>query len=235
VTPRRADSMRLPAIAAPSVPAAPQQNQKPAPPDRETLISVAKAAAKMTSSYEKSELLITIAKYYVPDDELRTIYLDAVSTMTSDYDRSRTLAPLLAKDAALPAKAVAQVVRIAMLMTSDYEKSNLIINTIGDGRQLSPEVRTTMISAITSIVSSYDRRRTVSAFVKRGEFNIDDAIGLINVASLMSNGYDKAETLIEIAAHFPLNDAAVRKAYFKAAEGITSSTDYRRVMAGVLR
>lgn len=206
-----------------------------APPDRETLIAVAKRAAKMTSDYDKAELLITIAKYYVPDDELRGIYLDAVASMQSDYERSRTLAPLLEKDSALPPKALAQVVAIASKMTSDYEKANLIVNTIGDGRVLSPETRAAAITAMGSINGSYDRRRAITAFVKHTQFNADDAIGLINVARTMSSDYDKAESLIEIGSHFGLNDAGVRNAYMKAAETISSASDYRRVMAGALK
>ena len=38
------------------------------PPDLETLIAVARAARKLTSDYEKAELLITVAKNYVRDD-----------------------------------------------------------------------------------------------------------------------------------------------------------------------
>lgn len=205
------------------------------PPDRETLIAVARAAGKMSSSFEKAELLITIAKYYMPDDELRTLYLDAVSTMTSDYDRSRTLAPLLAKDAALPTKAVAQVVAIASKMTSDFEKANLIVLTVTDGRGLAPDSRSTMIRAIGSIKSGFDRRRALGAFTKSADMTPSDEVELIEMASDISSGFDKAEALIDIATRLGLSDAGVRRAYLKAAETLSSATDYRRVMAGVLK
>ena len=49
--------------------------------------------------------------------------------MTSDYERTRTLAPLLLKDS-LPMKAVAQVVKIASMMSSDNEKASLIVRIV---------------------------------------------------------------------------------------------------------
>jgi hypothetical protein len=91
-----------------------------------------------------------------------------------------------------------------------------------------------MIKALSSIGSSYDRRNVIAAFVKRGEFNADDAIGLMGATEKMSD-YDKAESLIAIAAKYPLDDPTVRRAFFKAAGTIASPSDYRRVMAGVLK
>ena len=37
----------------------------------------------MTSDYDKAELLLTVAKHYIRDDELRTAYLDAVGIVQS--------------------------------------------------------------------------------------------------------------------------------------------------------
>ena len=92
--------------------------------DLETLISVARAAGHLTSDYEKAELLINVANHYVRDDGLRAAYLDAVSTMTSDYDRSRALEPWLLRDS-LPMSAVAQVVKVISSMTSDAIRAGL--------------------------------------------------------------------------------------------------------------
>ncbi|MDB4875201.1 MAG: peptidase BlaR1 [Gemmatimonadetes bacterium] len=216
------------------VPAPLARLQQQTPPDRETLISVARAASKMTSDYEKAELLIVIAKYYVRDDELRTIYLDAVSSMTSDYERSRTLTPLLLKDS-LPLNAVAQVVKIAAKMTSDNERAALIVTVATDNPDLTPAMRTALISATTSMSSDYDRGRALQAIAKRGGLSTGDVIGLINSAGGMTSSYAIANALVDVASRFPLSDPAVRKAYFKASESITSPSDYRRALAGVLK
>lgn len=231
---RRKPESLPPDQATPTRPIAESPNQQ-TPPDRETLIAIARSAAKMTSDYEKGELLMSVAQYYMPDDELRTVYLDAVGTLTSDYERGRTLDALFAKDKALPPKAVAQVVKVASAMTSDYEKANVIMGIVLHSSQLLPETRTALISGLSSITGDYDRHRTISAIVARGEFNADDAIGMIDAAGSMTSSYEKANALIEIANKYGLNDAGVRKAYFKAADTISSATDYRRAMAGVLK
>ena len=119
----------------------PRQNSA----DLETLIAVSRAARKLTSDNDKAELLLTVAKYYVRDDELRTAYLDAVASMTSDYDRMRTLEPMLLKDS-LPMKAVAQVVKIASMMTSDNDKANLVVRTVREHSALTQAIRAALIA-----------------------------------------------------------------------------------------
>jgi hypothetical protein len=51
----------------------------------------------------------------------------------------------------------------------------------------------------------------------------------------MTSDHEKANTLIAVARRYPLEDASVRKAYFRAAETMTSSSDYRRAVVEVLK
>ena len=79
---RPSASMRVFAKAVQSCPAGGAGPRRaPATPDRETLISVAQAAVKLTSAYDKAELLVPIAKYYLADDGLATAYLDAAASI----------------------------------------------------------------------------------------------------------------------------------------------------------
>jgi spore coat polysaccharide biosynthesis protein SpsF (cytidylyltransferase family) len=201
--------------------------------DVETLIAVARAAIKLTSDNDKAELLLTIAKYYVRNDELRTAYLDAVASMTSDYERSRTLEPLFLKDS-LPMQAVAQVVKIASKMTSDNDKANLIVRTTRDHPSLTQPIRAALIATAATMASDYDRGRSIAAIAKRGGMSNGEAIDLINVAKAMTSSYEKANALMLIASKYSINDPDVRKAYLSAAETISSSTDYRRAIVRVL-
>ncbi len=203
------------------------------PPDVETLIAVARAAKKLTSDYEKGELLVTLAKYYVRDDELRTAYLDAVASMTSDYERTRTLAPLLLKDS-LPMKAVAQVVKIASMMSSDNDKASLIVRTVREHPTLTQSVRAALSATTTTMTSDYDRGRSIAAIARRGGLSNAEVIDLINAVKPMTGGYAKANALVLISSHEALHDADVRRAYLSAAETISSASDYRRAIVRVL-
>jgi hypothetical protein len=202
-------------------------------PDLETLISVARAASRLTSDYDKAELLLTIVKHYVRDDELRTAYLAAVASMTSDYDRSRTLAPMLLKDS-LPMNAVAQVVKIASMMTSDNSKAIIVVKTATDHPSLTQPIRTALISTAATMTSDYDRGRSIAAIARRGGLSNMDVIDLIKAAKGMIGSFDKASALLVIASQYAMTDADVRRAYFDAAETISSASDYRRAIVRVL-
>ena len=205
-------------------------------PDRETLISVAQAATKLTSSYDKAELLVPIAKYYLADDELATAYVTAAASISGDYDCARAMNALLAGNAPLSDKVVELAMNAtATRMTADYDKGNVIGAALGDTRVLGPDARRAVIAAIATIRASYDRRVAIHNFVKNRQFNEQDAIGLINATTKISGSYDRAEALVDISAHHGLDDAGVRQAYMKAAETITAPSDYRRAIEALVK
>jgi beta-lactamase regulating signal transducer with metallopeptidase domain len=204
------------------------------PPDRETLIAVLRQAIKMTSDFDKAELLLVVAKHYVPDDEVRAAYLDAVMSMHSSYDQSRTLLPLLMKDD-LPASSVAQVVKVASRMSSDNDKANVFARVMNDRVPLTAGIRDAIIAATGTIRSDNDRGRTLIAVAKGGELANEQLINLLGMAKAMSSGHEKANVLVAVTARYPLTDKTVRGAFLDAAESISSGTDYRRVMTGLLR
>jgi beta-lactamase regulating signal transducer with metallopeptidase domain len=217
-----------------AVPILPAPASKQAPLDLETLIAVARSAARMTSDYDKAELLITVAKHYVRDDELRTAYLDAAGTITSSFDQARVLLPMMLKDD-LPPHAIEQVVKIAKRMSSDFDKASLLVSTINDHESVTPSIRDAMIAAAGTIGSDYDRARTVVAIVNRGGLDNMQLIGLIGVIKPITSSYDKARSLVALSSGYDLSDKQVREAFLAAAETITSADDYRRVIASVLK
>ena len=204
------------------------------PPDLETLIAVAKSAARMTSDYDKAELLLTVANHYIRDDELRTAYLNAAGTITSSYDQARVLLPMLLKDDP-PPYAMEQVVKIAGKMSSDYDKASLLVGTISKHESVTPTVRDAMIAAAGTIGSDFDRARTVVAIIGRGGLDNSQLIDLIGVIKPISSSNDKARSLVALASENDLADKQVREAFLAAAETITSSYDYRRVIASVVK
>ena len=202
-------------------------------PDLETLIAVTRQAAKMTSDFDKAELLVTVAKHYIRDDELRTAYIDAVATMSSSYDQTRSLLPMLLADD-LPPQSVAQVVKISSRITSDNDKATLFVNTVTHYDALTASTRDAIIAATATIKSDYDRRRTIVAIVARGGLTNPQVADLLRVVKTMSGSFDKASALLAVSAAYPLSDKVVRDAFMEAAESISSASDYRRVMANVL-
>src|SRR5262249_35802574 len=103
-------------------------------PDRETLLSVARAATKLTSSYDKAELLVPIAKYYGTDAELSNAYLTAAASITADYDCARTFIAFLASNPISDDGIELAMSSAGTKITSDYEKVNVILAALAKGR-----------------------------------------------------------------------------------------------------
>jgi hypothetical protein len=140
---------------------------------------------------------------------------------------------MLLKDS-LPMSAVAQVVKIVSMMTSDNSKANIVVKTAAEHSSLTQPIRTALISTATTMKSDYERQRSIAAIAKRGGLSSTDAIDLINAAKGMISSFDKASALLAIASHYAMSDADVRRAYFNAAETISSASDYRRAIVPVL-
>jgi beta-lactamase regulating signal transducer with metallopeptidase domain len=203
------------------------------PPDVETLIAVTRAATKISSDHDKAEVLLSVARYYVPDNELRSAYFDAVLSMHNDFDRTRTLEPVLMKDT-LPASASPQLVRIAAAMSSDNGRGSLVMHLANSHPALTSSMRSALISVSGALHSDFERARCITAIARRGNLSSDDAIRLIGVAKSMSGSTDKANALLSIAASRPLDTAELRRAYIAAAESISSPFDYRRAIIRVI-
>src|SRR5689334_10622312 len=160
---------------------------------------------KMTSDYDKAELILVVSKHYTPDDEVRAAYLDAVMSMHSSYDQSRALLPLLMKDD-LPASSIAQVVKVASRMSSDNDKAVVFSRVMNDRVPLTAAVRDAIIAAAGTIRSDNDRGRTLIAVAKSGELANQQLINLLGTAKAMSSGYEKANVLVAVSTRYPLTD-----------------------------
>ena len=231
---RLPDSILAPPIRAADVSSVPRAEHR-ATPDRETLLSIARAAARITSSYDKAELLVPIARYYAADAELAKAYLTAAASITADYDCARTFTAFLTSNPATDEAIELAMGTVSTKFTSDYEKANLILAAIGERRIIGPEARTGIIRAIETIKADYEKHRAMTPLVKRGEFNDRDATDLIGVAAGIKGGYDKAQALIEIADQYQDMRGPARQAYVAAAESITSASDYRRAMEALVK
>ena len=53
------------------------------------------SAAAMSSDYEKATLLMEVSNAYTGDQRLKSLFLKAVETIKSDYERGRVLSALL--------------------------------------------------------------------------------------------------------------------------------------------
>ena len=201
--------------------------------DLETLIDVTKATKRMTSDSEKGQLLALIARRYQRSDELRDAYLDAVFTMTSDYERSKALLALLDRDS-LPLSAVAKVLRSTAMMTSDVNKGQ-VLQRISPAVFADTSVQRAYLDAIVAMTSDVERGNALRGLLKQRGLAPGVQLTLLQSLTSMTSNVEKANALMTFLTHQGITDERVRKAFFKAAETLTSDSDYRRVMAAVMK
>jgi beta-lactamase regulating signal transducer with metallopeptidase domain len=203
------------------------------PIDLQTLIDVTRHLKRMTSDHDKGLLLQQIARRYVKSDELRDAYLDAVGSMTSDHERTKALLGLLDRDS-LDASSTARVLRTAGTMTSDMNRS-IVLKRLTPATFSDTIVQKAYIGVLNGMTSNVERAGAIGTMVKQPNLSQANRLALLRATSGITSNTDKANVLLLFFEQQGLADPVVRSAFYKTAESLTSDSDYRRVMATLLR
>ena len=203
------------------------------PVDLQTLIDVTRHLKRMTSDHDKGLLLQQIAKRYVKNDELRDAYLDAVGSMTSDHERTKALIGLLDRDS-LDASSTARVLRATGTMTSDLNRG-MVLKRLTPTTFADTMVQKAYIGVLNGMTSNVERAGAIGTMVKQPNLSQGHRLALLRATSGITSNTEKANVLLLFVEQQGLADPAVRSAFYKAAESLTSDSDYRRVMATMLR
>jgi beta-lactamase regulating signal transducer with metallopeptidase domain len=203
------------------------------PVDVATLLDVTRAAKRMTSDYEKGQLLTLIAKRYVRNDSLRDAYLDAAFTMSSDFERSNAIVALLKRDS-IPSYSTAKVLRSAKGMTSDASRG-VVLKSVSPETFADTTVQRAYMEVITAMTSDYERSAAIGTLIKASGLGQAVQLGILRATTAISGNNDKANVLLLFLSRQGLADDAVRRSFMKAAETLSSDYDYRRVMMAVMR
>jgi beta-lactamase regulating signal transducer with metallopeptidase domain len=202
------------------------------PVDLQTLIDVTRHAKKMTSDHEKGQLLASIAKRYVRSDELRDAYLETVFSMTSDHERTKALIALLERDS-IPVSSTARVLRSAAMMTSDVSRGQ-VLRKISPATFADSTVQRAYLDVIVSMTSNVERSSAITSLMTQ-PLTVPVQLALLRATSAITSNTDKANVLLRFVERQGVADSTVRRSFLKAAETLTSDSDYRRVMMAVMR
>jgi hypothetical protein len=182
------------------------------------------AGGNVKSDYELARVLVAIAdRYGLPDEPTRSAFLRAVNTISSDYERNRTLQTLLGRSD-LSAGEAAAVLQSASALHSDYELARTLV-AMASKRLVTPALRGAYLDDAAKLSSDYERSRTLLALLDTGKLDPADVTRVIALAGAMNSDYERARVLVNIAGSYEL-DAKTRDAYLKAADDIKS--DYER-------
>lgn len=189
------------------------------------------AGTELSSDYEKAQLLVKMSDSYLTNDEMRSIYIEGVNTVHSDYERGRAMSALLKKGELSEGNLLFSI-KSAGNIKSDYERAQLLIK-IANGFALDQAAQIAYIDAVASIHSDYEKGRVLSALLKK-EPGKDTLLFTLKSASTISSDYEKAQLLLKVA-HSTSNDDAVRNALIEAARTIGSEYERGRVLSAVFK
>jgi hypothetical protein len=195
--------------------------------DRAGAAAYVRAMSAMTSDYDQREALTALTTHNAAAVDGDTL-LPALSHMHSSYDKRMVLEQILASGPLSPG-AKHTVLAAAADMSSDYDRREVLtafLNRFG----LEPALRTPFFVAVRAIRSNYDRREVLIGLARKGSAGPDVQDAVFDAVAEMTSDYDRAEVLLAFASRV---DAASRRAFVAAAEGIRSSHDQNRVLAAL--
>jgi hypothetical protein len=137
--------------------------------DERTLAEALGNASKISSDYERAQLLVRTADTFLKKDRLVAPYFEAVGRITSDYERRRVLSNALRREG-LTSSALVAAVRASARISSDYEKATFLIQVA----RLNPSdarVREAFAEVTRTISSDYERGRVEKVAARSGGAN----------------------------------------------------------------
>jgi len=143
----------------------------------------------LNGNYEKSQLLSKFADYYMANGQTSNAYLDAVNSITGDYEKSGTL-QAIAKQR-LTREQLGRVINIAGTIDGDYEKANVlkaIITKVG----LVTENCDKLLDVAASISGDYEKAGVLNDLIENDSLS-DESFGrLLFVTGHIGGDYEKA-------------------------------------------
>ena len=219
--------------------------------DADALRQAAPRVRRISSDDEKANLLIEVAPLYLRQ-QLHGPLFDALDTISSDHDKARTIRAILSSPS-LDASAVTDLIRLAKRIASDSERAGVLTSVLAERTMTAAEMdevcgtasgmssdhdkanvliaassRLTpaCFAAARTISSDHEKRRVLERVLASGVTR-ETAHAAIATASSISSDHEKVELLIRAAEQY--SDDATRALIRKAAEGVTSDEDHRRL------
>ncbi len=127
------------------------------------------ASKKISSDYERAQLLLHVADRYLVKSELLPVYFAAADQIGSDYEHRRVLSAALKKSKLGP-EALLKMLKSSSIIKSDYEKATFLIEAAqlfaGETR-----LRPAFLEVIETITSEHERGRVLSNLAKKNILN----------------------------------------------------------------
>jgi hypothetical protein len=197
------------------------------------IADLARAVSGMTSDGDKAAVLTKLVPRAGETPEIRAAFFSALGGFTSDGDRKRVVLATLERwsdDSTL-------VAALSTLrgMTSDTDRAEIMRAVARKARMESVPVRERFFKAVDATVSESAREAVLLTALRAEPSCVDTQRGAIAATTHMVSDSRRANVLLEVAkASGALREPSVRAQFLDALKGMTSSSEYRRVMEAVV-
>lgn len=125
--------------------------------------------------------------------------------------------------------------RVPHLFSSD-SKRNAVLTSLLARAGRDPAVVDAVLESTREISSDHQRGLVLKEAIGNGSMSRESMLSAIRSISGISSDHERANALIELSSRQSvMNDATVRRAFLDSIKGISSSSEYRRVMESVVR
>lgn len=158
--------------------------------------------------------------------------LDETGRMEADYARKSYYAILLGLGRLDDAE-LERMLRQTELMSSDYERAEVLRAVAGKQSPITDRTARAMIAVAQRMSSDYEKRRALSAGLESVS-TAQSKAAFFTAASTMSSSYELAELLIA-AQRRSLVDSLSSEAYFRAVGRLSSDYERRRTLSALMK
>ncbi len=197
------------------------------------VVDLLRAVSGMTSDGDKAAVLLRLAQRAGETPELRDAFFGALRGFTSDGDRKRVL--LAALDRPADDSTVAAALGALRGMVSDGDRAEVLKAAAAKGHMGSAPVRERYFKTAQSLVSETSREAAVLAALRAQPSHAETQAAAIAASTTFVSDTRRANVLLEVARTTDaLRDPARRARFVESLRGMTSSSEYRRVMEAVM-
>jgi hypothetical protein len=192
-----------------------------------------RAVSGMTSDGDKSAVLLRLAPRAGETPEVRAAFFGALRGFTSDGDRRRVLVAVVER--AADDSVLVGALAATGAMVSDGDRVEVLKAVAAKRRMESAAVRERYFKSAGAMVSESARETALLAALRAEPTCASTQLGVIAASTRFVSDTKRAALLLEVARTTDaLRDPARRAAYLDALRGLTSSSEYRRVMEAVV-
>jgi beta-lactamase regulating signal transducer with metallopeptidase domain len=177
---------------------------------------------RMSSDFEKAELLIFLDQRAAAGNRLALPYVEAIKGLHSDYDKRRVLETLELPDG--DEVLLLRVLDIVDDISSDFDKAEYL-QAVRSRYTANEKALDAYLRSLDGISSDYDRSRVLQSMVLANSLSNAAIMKVIHSTQGLSSDFEKAQVLQKLAQRCA-EDKALRDYYLDAVEKISS--EYER-------